>query len=405
MKETEETKTNKREGKMKENKINKGGFFEKMKNYKGITLIALVVTIVVLIILASISIGVINGEDGIIRNSKSAKEAAEIDSEKEAINISATKAIGDNVFGNLNATDLEEEIKEYTKSNNIEVTQEDDTIYVEFKEKNRIYEVDSDGNAEIFIPYEDKTPGELAEDDNGNFMIESIEDLVTFSAMVNGGYSNENISIPHDNCLDKTIILMRNLNFESKWSYEDYTTTIYNGYLGIDDDTIQLKDALTNTTKYQGFIPIGDVTQHSFAGTFDGRNNRIENIAENLTTLGGLFGSLNDAVIKNIAISGNIRSSEDTGGIAGRANHGTNNIIMNCTNYATISSDKRAGGILGASILSITIQECSNKGEINSEVAGGISGIGGERQNAEVLPHHPQRSRLFGGGKAVLGGL
>ena len=43
-----------------------------MKNQKGITLIALVVTIIVLLILAGISIAMLTGENGIIRNAQEA---------------------------------------------------------------------------------------------------------------------------------------------------------------------------------------------------------------------------------------------------------------------------------------------------------------------------------------------
>ena len=57
-----------------------------MKKEKGITLIALVVTIIVLIILASISIGALTGKNGIINQSKEAKEQTEIaETEKKAI--------------------------------------------------------------------------------------------------------------------------------------------------------------------------------------------------------------------------------------------------------------------------------------------------------------------------------
>ena len=56
----------------KKDKINKKGGQE-MKNYKGITLIALVVTIVVLLILAAISISMLGGENGIINQANSLK--------------------------------------------------------------------------------------------------------------------------------------------------------------------------------------------------------------------------------------------------------------------------------------------------------------------------------------------
>ena len=57
-----------------------------MKNNKGITLVALVVTIIILIILAGISINLLLGDNGIITIAKKAKEnteLAKIEEEKE----------------------------------------------------------------------------------------------------------------------------------------------------------------------------------------------------------------------------------------------------------------------------------------------------------------------------------
>ena len=47
---------------------------QKLRNVKGITLIALVITIIVLIILAGVSISLVLGENGIITKSKYAKQ-------------------------------------------------------------------------------------------------------------------------------------------------------------------------------------------------------------------------------------------------------------------------------------------------------------------------------------------
>ena len=49
-----------------------------MKNDKGITLVALVVTIIVLIILAGISINLVLGDNGIITIAKKSKENTEL---------------------------------------------------------------------------------------------------------------------------------------------------------------------------------------------------------------------------------------------------------------------------------------------------------------------------------------
>ena len=75
---------------MKKTKFEKEVKKEKQlsKNNRGITLVALVVTIVVLIILATISINAVIGENGIIRRAQQAKEANQnaIISESEALN-------------------------------------------------------------------------------------------------------------------------------------------------------------------------------------------------------------------------------------------------------------------------------------------------------------------------------
>ena len=66
---------------------------KKFKNeQKGVTLIALVITIIVLIILAGVAIGMITGENGIIRQAKEAKEQTEIASIEEAIDLAALAA-------------------------------------------------------------------------------------------------------------------------------------------------------------------------------------------------------------------------------------------------------------------------------------------------------------------------
>ena len=59
---------------------------------KGITLIALVVTIVILLILAGISIGALTGDNGIINQAHTAKEDTEIASWEEQIDLAIIDA-------------------------------------------------------------------------------------------------------------------------------------------------------------------------------------------------------------------------------------------------------------------------------------------------------------------------
>ena len=63
-----------------------------MKKERGITLIALIVTIIVLLILASVSIAMLIGENGILTQAKRAKEETKEAEIEERIILSVTSA-------------------------------------------------------------------------------------------------------------------------------------------------------------------------------------------------------------------------------------------------------------------------------------------------------------------------
>ena len=69
-----------------------------MKNQKGITLVALVVTIIVLIILAGISINLLLGDNGIITKAKEAKKQQKIAEIKEKISLELASAETDAII-------------------------------------------------------------------------------------------------------------------------------------------------------------------------------------------------------------------------------------------------------------------------------------------------------------------
>lgn len=56
-----------------------------MKEQKGITLVALVITIIVLLILAGVSLSIISGDDGILTNASKAKDETAASTAKEAV--------------------------------------------------------------------------------------------------------------------------------------------------------------------------------------------------------------------------------------------------------------------------------------------------------------------------------
>ena len=79
---------------------------KKMRNQKGVTLVALVVTIIVLIILAGISINLLLGENGLITKAQEAKKQQKIAEIKEKISLELASAETDAIIRNES---LEEE--------------------------------------------------------------------------------------------------------------------------------------------------------------------------------------------------------------------------------------------------------------------------------------------------------
>lgn len=64
-----------------------------MRNQKGITLIALVITIIVLLILAGVSIAMLAGDNGVLSKSRQAKSDNELGAAKDQVALLATEAL------------------------------------------------------------------------------------------------------------------------------------------------------------------------------------------------------------------------------------------------------------------------------------------------------------------------
>lgn len=116
---------------------------------KGITLIALVVTIIVLLILATVGITTLMGENGMIAKAIKAKEEHIIAMEIEQIQI-AYLACEMNVRGTQRVTDtaLQEELRK--NQNDVDTTSKETSegyfIYVTFNDTKHIYQIDENGN-------------------------------------------------------------------------------------------------------------------------------------------------------------------------------------------------------------------------------------------------------------------
>lgn len=117
-----------------------------MKKEKGITLIALIVTIVVLLIIASISIAILTGDSGIISQAKKAKEETVIADEKEGISIGYVNCQKKKSNDNVTASDLEEKMR--NDGRDVTVTENGNDLNVRYTETGHEYIVNQDGDIE-----------------------------------------------------------------------------------------------------------------------------------------------------------------------------------------------------------------------------------------------------------------
>lgn len=395
---------------------NKNSLENKMRldEAKGITLLALVITIVAIIILATIAINYAFGDNGIINSAKYSKDRTEISTEKEQVDTAALAALYASEWEDITYEGLDEQLKinigegKYVLEGNGPFS----VIYVDSR---RSYGVDRNGKVtEEGTIVEDKYPGDITKDEEGNeldgsqehpYEIWCIEDLVEWS---------KNYSL----YTNSKIILCRNLDFKSTMSYSDSKRTDFGDINGNAEDGNTLMNEMTTEL---GFCPI-----NSFKGTFDGQGYEIRNlymtnsdekgakdlglfssletgtivknlhinvnIESNLSTggnakgglVGGLVGKIaysQNVAINNIYCSGKIISKLTSGGVVGLISYASNISIYNCINATNIVTEGHCGGIVGSSANTIVVN-CYNAGNLqvnNSNKTyisvGGIIGV------------------------------
>ncbi len=107
---------------------------------KGITLIALVITIIVLLILAGVSIAMLTGQNGILTQANNAKNETELASAKEKVELAVIGAISQTRDGTLTVGKLRTELANYGG------TVEGDTFPVTATVDGKSFTVDANGN-------------------------------------------------------------------------------------------------------------------------------------------------------------------------------------------------------------------------------------------------------------------
>ena len=121
-----------------------------VKDEKGITLIALVITIIVLLILAGVTIVTLTGDNGLLPKATTAKEKQDDAKELELIKlaVSAAQVAGE---GKLNTTNLKNELKINLNDNDIDDNLKPISNYWNYKG----YKIENNGNVEkLLLPKE-----------------------------------------------------------------------------------------------------------------------------------------------------------------------------------------------------------------------------------------------------------
>ena len=122
---------------------------DNFKNIRGITLIALVITIIVLLVLSGATFAMISGENGILKKVIQAKESTEKASVEERIRLAIQSALSSdyNAYGRITRETLISELeKNDLLEDNLEVIEDGKWVLSKNGEEYLIY---SDGNLEI----------------------------------------------------------------------------------------------------------------------------------------------------------------------------------------------------------------------------------------------------------------
>ena len=292
---------------------------------RGITLIALVVTIIVLLILAGVSISMLTGENGILTQATSAKEKTDKATEEEKIQMAVLgSSIVDNGYTEVLDTDsFTKELQNQFGSQELDVVVNGDGSFI----------ITVEGTQRKYYVNDDKT---VINSDN-IVEISDAQGLINFRDDINSGNTYEG----------KAVLLTSDITLSSNW------TPI--GIISPDTDN---KNPETGDNK-------------PFKGIFDGCNHTINNlnISSTENKNNGLFSFVVDGTIRNVTIGENGEVTGSSGaGVVGFL-YGFEGNISNCINYA----DTNRAGIVVQIAGQHTIYNCKNYGTINNGM-GGIVG-------------------------------
>ena len=385
---------------------------------KGITLIALVVTIIVLLLLAGISVQMLTGDNGILQRAGEAKKKTETVGLKEEAQIAVLNRKIEKTTTGTNLKTFKEELEnEINRAIIEEINKTEETegltdVYYAYRDGNyvTIYEDGEviEGKVEIWDGKKVSCPEFKKNGEVWNWYIYTPSQLKFLADFVNNGKSLttdlERIVLDAGYTDLSTISLVQNKTYVYIMNDLDFGAREGNG------DTKEERWENDRNSQVQ-WTPIGS----EFSGTndlkafpciFEGNNHTISGIyVNNLENGGGLFGgyalavwdiSIKNSYIKGKQIIGGIAVSHmgvfknndiinsiiiSTDGVAGGIVAASWGNIINCNNKNTcIYGVNAVGGIVGQKNTdSKRIENCSSSGNIIGN--SGVGGIVGNSMN------------------------
>ena len=190
-------KKEKNKGKMLKNVLKKSS-----KESKGITLIALVITIIVLLILAGITMASVTGENGILKKATDAKGATEKAALVEEAKTEILNMQAENKTGDFNSTDLKSVLEKYFDNVPNAYDINADTKLIAKKEYGG-YELkvsdiynETISNATTYTVYEDENKEKAPVPEGFTVSSKSTENTVKNGLVISDNKGNEYVWIP-----------------------------------------------------------------------------------------------------------------------------------------------------------------------------------------------------------------
>ena len=386
--------------------MRKGIKIRKKKKEKGITLIALILTIIILLILAGVTISMLSGDNGIITRVGNAKDAIEQSSLKEEVGLAVssyrinkqTEGIGD----------LEAELRKIQEASVEEI--EEGTYYVERAGYGVTVSEDGEIEEGILDIWDGTTIDKPEVDAQGNWHIYTAAQMKFFAQYCNDELSEEEKATMPEITDSTTVYLENNIDMGARQKDGELTTGVEWTPIGMLEGTFDGKEhsisgiyVKSSTGMAVGLFSMGNIIQNlsiknsyiesgdysMFTGGICGKSDKINN-CHNINTVvkdsalennavGGITGvTFVESNISNCTNSGNIIGKKmAAGGIVGVVGvMGGNNVVENCANFGSIEGTGRVGGIVGNLNQNSEINNCYNTGVINgNENVGGIAGI------------------------------